>query len=160
MTTKTPTFRKLTEAQSRALLRRHGFGRLAYSFRDRVDIEPIGYLVDGGWLYGRTSEGAKLAQLERNPWVALEVDEVEGPFDWRSVVAHGTVYFLNPGGVEHRDFEKAVALFRRYDRRTRRTYDPTPHRTIFFRIYLDEVTGRSASTAVRRRIKKGRSGER
>jgi nitroimidazol reductase NimA-like FMN-containing flavoprotein (pyridoxamine 5'-phosphate oxidase superfamily) len=160
MTGNAPKFRELSERQSRAMLRRHGFGRLAFTFKDRVDIEPIGYVVDGDWAYGRTSRGAKFVQLKHNPWVALEVDEVEGPLDWRSVVAHGTVYFLNPGGEEHAGFEKAVRLFRRFDRRTLQADDPTPQRTILFRIYLDQVTGRSASTAIRKQIKKGRAGER
>jgi uncharacterized protein len=144
--TSTPSFNKMTARDSRALLRRHGVGRLAFTFKDRVDIEPIGYVLDGSWLYGRTSRGTKMAQLKHNPWVAFEVDEVEGPFDWRSVVVHGTVYFLNPGGQEHPDFARAMELLRKRDPRTLRGDDPAPRRTIFFRIHLDEVTGRAAAT--------------
>ena len=141
-----PRFTRLSERQSRALLRRHGVGRLAFTFKDRVDVEPIGYLLDGEWLYGRTSKGTKLVQLKHNPWVAFEVDEVDGPLDWRSVVAHGTVYFLNPGGEEHPGFTRALALFRKKDRRVLQPDDPTPRRAIFFRIHLDELSGRAAST--------------
>jgi uncharacterized protein len=143
---KEPRFTRLTARQCRTLLRRHGFGRLAYTFKDRVDIEPIGYVLDGEWLYGRTSRGTKMVQLKHNPWVAFEIDDVDGPFDWRSVVVHGTVYFLNPGGEEHADFPRAVTLFRRWDRRVLESDDPAPERTIFFRIHLDEVTGVRAST--------------
>ena len=143
---KQPRFSKLTARQCRALLARHGFGRLAYAFRDRVDIEPIGYVLEGEWLYGRTSHGTKMVQLTHNPWVAFEVDEVEGPFAWRSVVAHGTVYFLNTGGEEHAAFPHALGLFRRWDKRVLASDDPAPHRTIFFRIHLDEMTGMQAST--------------
>jgi uncharacterized protein len=146
-----PRFANLTKRQSRALLKRHGFGRLAFAFSNRVDIEPIGYVLQGQWLYGRTSRGTKLAHLKHNPWVAFEVDEVDGPFDWRSVVVHGTVYFLNPAGEEHADFPRALALFRRRDARVLRADDPAPGRTTFFRILLDEVTGREASTSVRRK---------
>ena len=141
-----PRYSTLTARQCRALLKRHGFGRLAFTFKDRVDIEPIGYVLDGQWLYGRTSRGTKMVQLKHNPWVAFEVDEVEGPFDWRSVVVHGAVYFLNPGGQEHDDFPRAVALFRRWDKRVLQPDDPAAHRTILFRIHLDDVMGRQAST--------------
>ena len=141
-----PRFRKLTKAEGRARLRRNAVGRLAFTFRDRVDIEPISYLLDGGWLYGRTSRGQKLVQVKHNPWVAFEVDEVKGPFDWKSVVVHGTVYFLNPGGQEHPDFARAVAMFRKRDPRALRSDDPVPQRTIFFRIHLDDISGRAAST--------------
>ena len=141
-----PKFMKLTDRASRTLLGRHGAGRLAFTFKDHVDIEPIGYVLDGDWLYGRTSRGTKLIQVKHHPWVAFEVDEIEGPFDWRSVVVHGTVYFLNPGGQEHADFPHAVALFRQKDPRVLRGDDPVPQRTIFFRIHVDEITGRAAST--------------
>ena len=147
-----PRFTKMTARDSRAMLRRHGFGRLAFTFKDRVSIQPIGYVLDGQWLYGRTSHGMKLVQLKHNPWVAFEVDEVEGPFDWRSVVVNGTVYFLNPGGQEHEAFPRAVKLFRRMDQRVLQPDDLAPHRTIFFRIHLDEVSGLQTSTkGVRRK---------
>lgn len=34
--------------------------RIAYSRENQVDIEPIHYIYQDGWLYGRTSRGAKL----------------------------------------------------------------------------------------------------
>ena len=97
MTPRTPRFRSLTERDCRALLRHHHAGRLAFTLRDIVDIEPISYVLDGHWLYARTAPGTKLAKLRHNPFVAFEVDEIVGPFDWRSVVAHGTAYFLTAG---------------------------------------------------------------
>jgi uncharacterized protein len=141
-----PVFREMTERESRAVLRRNHVGRVAFAFKDRVDIEPIGYLLDGDWLYGRTSRGEKLVQLKHNPWVAFEVDEVAGPFDWQSVVVHGTVYFLNPAGEEHPGFSRALELFRAHDPRILDADDPVPARTIFFRIHLDDVQGRAATT--------------
>ena len=72
-----------------ALLARHNVGRIAYTFRDRVDVEPINYVYRDGWIYLRTGPGSKLTTLARHPWVAFEVDEVDGPFDWRSVVGRG-----------------------------------------------------------------------
>ena len=151
-----PTFRPMTERESRMLLRRNHVGRIAFTFKDRVDIEPIGYLLKGDWLYGRTSFGQKLVQLKHNPWVAFEVDEVDGPFDWKSVVVHGTVYFLNAEGQEHADFAKAISLFRTREPRTMAERDPAPHRTVFFRIHLDRVSGRMATTKTVRRARKRR----
>jgi nitroimidazol reductase NimA-like FMN-containing flavoprotein (pyridoxamine 5'-phosphate oxidase superfamily) len=152
--TKSPQFFELTKEQGRALLRRHNVGRLAFTFRDRVDIQPIGYLLSGPWLYGRTSHGSKLVQLKHNPWVAFEVDEIDGPFDWQSVVVHGAVYFLNPRGEEHPDFARAVRLFRRLDPRVMSEADPAPHRSNFFRINIDPITGRGASTRRRKAARK------
>lgn len=154
--TRAPKFTILSERACRALLRRHGAGRIAFTFKDRVDIQPIGYLLHDDWLYGRTSNGSKLLQLKHHPWVAFEVDEIDGPYDWRSVVVKGAVYFLNPGGDEHPDFPHALKLFRRRDPRILRDDDPVPARTIFFRIHLDEMTGRAASTTAPRRARTAR----
>lgn len=91
-----PTFRSLTRAECDALLARNYVGRLAFSFHDRVDIQPIGYVYEAGWIFGRTSEGAKLTTLEHNRWLAFEVDEVRGPFDWTSVVVQGSFHRIDP----------------------------------------------------------------
>ena len=92
-----PTFRELTPEECEALLAVNHVGRLAFSFKDRTDIEPIHYVFDNGWIFGRTAEGSKLDTIGHHPYVAFEVDEVHAIFDWRSVVAHGTVYLLSPG---------------------------------------------------------------
>ena len=82
-----PRFSDLSEANARALLARNHIGRLAFSYRDRVDIQPIHYVYDQEWLFGRTGMGSKLVMLAHHPWCAFEVDEVHGPFHWRS---HGS----------------------------------------------------------------------
>jgi len=77
MPTPTPRFRELDRAECLAILQRHFVGRMAFARKDGVDIEPIHYVLDDGWLYGRTQPGTKLEALTHNRWVALEVDEVE-----------------------------------------------------------------------------------
>ena len=56
MTTAAPTFRTLEADESRTLLARHRVGRIAYALHDRVDIEPVHYVYDGDWLFGRTDQ--------------------------------------------------------------------------------------------------------
>ena len=132
-----------------AILARNRVGRIAFSHRDRVDIEPIHYVYDAGWVYARTSHGTKLATVARNRWVAFEVDEVDSLYEWRSVVAHGAVYV-----IEHDDspssremWTHAVKLLRRLIPETLTARDPTPERDVLFRIPVQEVTGRSATAA-------------
>jgi hypothetical protein len=76
-----PTFRDLDTAEAHQILARNHVGRIAYSFHDRVDIEPISYVYADGVIYLRTTVGSKLTTLARAPWVAFDVDEVVGPFD-------------------------------------------------------------------------------
>jgi hypothetical protein len=143
----TPHFRALDAAAADALLARNTVGRIAYAFHDRVDIEPISYAYSGGWLYCRTSPGAKLATLAHRPWVAFEVDEVAGMFDWRSVVVHGPVYQLNPDGAEaeRRRYAEALSLLRALLPAALRDHDPVPFRGAILGIHVSEMTGREAT---------------
>lgn len=128
------------------MLRRNHVGRMAFAFGGRVDIVPIHYVYSGGWVYGRTSFGPKLFTLKHNQWVALEVDEIEGLFDWRSVVVHGGLYLLDadrpPREVAAR--RRAIRLLRALVPDTLRASDPVPFRDILFRIHVDELSGRAA----------------
>lgn len=141
-----PVVRSLGPDECTAILARNSVGRVAYALRDRVDIEPVHYVYDDGWLYGRTSHGAKLATLQRNPWVAFEVDEIRALFDWSSVVAKGSFHLLDADGPprEHPVRERALERLRTLVPAALDVGDPTPWRDVVFRIAIDEVTGREA----------------
>ena len=141
-----PAFRELTRAECDALLGRQTVARLAYAVHGRVSIEPIHYVYEDGWLVGRTAEGSKLAALARNPWVALEVDEVRDTFDWESVVVRGTFYRLRGEGsaAERESWTRARRLLRRVAPGARGPDDPAAFRDVLFHVHADEVTGRAA----------------
>ncbi len=143
------TIRELTADEMHALLARNHVGRIAFSFHDQVDIRPILYVYADNWLYGRTSPSDKLVTLRHNQWVAFEVDEVRGPFDWQSVVAHGSFYRLTDDDTpQQRDLrDEALRLLRSFAPETLRGTDPVPFRTELFAIAIDRLTGRTASTA-------------
>jgi nitroimidazol reductase NimA-like FMN-containing flavoprotein (pyridoxamine 5'-phosphate oxidase superfamily) len=142
-----PTFRDLTDQESRALLDRQRAGRIAYSFHDRVDIQPIHYAVSGNWLYGRTSRGGKFMTLAHNPWCAFEVDEVRAMFDWDSVVVKGHLELLDPELASENAYEEGLQLMQALVPGTFTDHDPVPHRLILFRVHMSEITGRSARPA-------------
>jgi nitroimidazol reductase NimA-like FMN-containing flavoprotein (pyridoxamine 5'-phosphate oxidase superfamily) len=146
-----PEFSELTAKEAEAVLRRNNVGRLAFSFRDSVDIRPVHFVWRKGWLFGRTSPGDKLVTLRHNQWVAFEVDEIEGPFDWRSVVVRGTFYRLSPEGsiYDVRLYRRAVRAIRTVSPRALTRDDPVPFRSAVFGIAIDKATGRSSSTAAR-----------
>ncbi|MEO8623486.1 MAG: pyridoxamine 5'-phosphate oxidase family protein [bacterium] len=142
-----PVMRTLRPAECLAMLKRGVVGRMAFSFHDRVDITPIHYVYADGWLYARTSHGAKMSTLRHRPWVALEVDEVMGVFDWSSVVVHGTVYTMEPAqGPDFARWQKGVALLRKLIPETATARDPVPFRSIVFGIFIDSMSGRASSS--------------
>jgi len=145
MTSSLPVFRDLEFNEIDAMLKEHNYGRLAFTFRDRVDIEPIHYVYDNGWLICRTSPGTKLTQLAHHPWVAFEIDDVRGLFEWRSVVVKGTVYFPEHSPQQDETWRASVEALRRLLPSTLTPDDPTPGRTVIFRIHIDEMHGRAAS---------------
>jgi nitroimidazol reductase NimA-like FMN-containing flavoprotein (pyridoxamine 5'-phosphate oxidase superfamily) len=141
-----PAFRELSREECEALLSRNRVGRIAFSYHDHVDIEPIYFVWDDGWLYGRTGEGTKLRTLAHNRWLAVETDEITGMFDWTSVVIKGALYLLEPGGTRGDAYDHAVQLLRRLLPETLGEHDPFPSKTVVFRIHADQITGRAAST--------------
>lgn len=147
MSTTTPVIRELSLDECEAMLRRHMHGRLAFAFRDRVDIEPIHFVYDDGWIIGRTGPGTKLTVLHHAPWVAFEVDDAESMFSWQSVVAKGTAYMLEPDGTAYDESarERAIDAIRRILPEAFTAQDPVPYRSLLFRIHVDELQGRACS---------------
>lgn len=143
---KSAAFRELTRAECDELLGRNHVGRIAFSYHDHVDIEPINFVYDNDWIYGRTVDGTKLRTLAHNRWLAFEADEVDALFDWRSVVVKGALYILESDGARGDDYEHAVGVMQRADPDLFAAHDPAPQRTVVFRIHVDQITGRAAST--------------
>ena len=80
----------LSDEEIDALLRRHRVGRLACAANDRPYIVPINYCYDGTWIYAYSSSGRKISVMREQPLVCFEIDEIEGPSSWRSVIVEGT----------------------------------------------------------------------
>ena len=125
----TPSFRAMDRDECEAVLRRHGVGRIAYSFDDRVCIEAIHYVHDDGSIYGRTTAGSKLNILAHHPWVVVEVDDVDASLDWRSVVMKGAFHTAPTGAPSSAMPEEPVSL-----------------RRSVYHVFVDELTGRITST--------------
>ena len=141
-----PIVRALTGDEAEALLARNQVGRLAFSQHDRVDVEPIHYVYDAPWIFGRTSPGVKLLTLSHNQWCAFETDDVRGMFDWESVVVKGP-FSPRSSPFARWDYDRAVAGLRRLLPSTLTADDPTPQRNIVFGVHASEIYGRSSTTA-------------
>ncbi|HEY0969372.1 MAG TPA: pyridoxamine 5'-phosphate oxidase family protein [Gemmatimonadales bacterium] len=156
MTRPATTFRALTQHECVLLLRRSDVGRLAFVADGRPEIVPLNYVHEAGRIYGRTSASAKLAALAEGAWVAFEVDEIRGRYDWWSVVIHGTFHRIgvdcilegvaDGDGSDAASIARAIGLLRAMDPVVFTTEDPTPHRTLLFRIVVGTMSGRMAST--------------
>jgi len=141
-----PTIRALRGDEAQALLVRNRVGRIAFSQQDRVDVEPIHYVYDAPWIFGRTSTGAKLLTLAHNQWCAFETDEVLGMFDWQSVVVKGP-FSPRHSPFANWDYDRALVALRRLLPSTLTDDDPTPHRDIVFGMHASEIYGRCSTSS-------------
>jgi hypothetical protein len=142
-----PLFSRLNERKSRALLERNHVGRLCFISNGRPDVAPVHYVSDGAWIFIRSAPGAKMDAFAHLPYVAFEVDEIASTFEWKSVVARGTIYLLPSDGsrLERKELDRAVRALRAFVPATFTEADPTPAREIVYGIHIDELTGRMAT---------------
>ncbi len=148
--TSVPRFSVLTPKECAEVLARNHVGRLAFRVQRALDIQPLGYVARDQWLFLRSAYGAKLDAITSDPFVAFEVDEIDGPFDWRSVVVHGTVYVLQADGgpVTQPYALQALEALRTAMPETHTASDPVPERRILYGLNIQQVSGRKAWTGV------------
>jgi nitroimidazol reductase NimA-like FMN-containing flavoprotein (pyridoxamine 5'-phosphate oxidase superfamily) len=135
--------RELDSDSMKALLARHHVGRMAYSVHDHVSILLLNYVYSDEWIYARMEAGPELIAVLHNKWVALETDEAEGLYDWRTVTVHGFVQFLRDGqsAKESGEFAVAVKLIQSVVPSVLTPADPMPGRVQIFRIHVDRIAG-------------------
>lgn len=142
------SFSALTRSACEQLLGRNNVGRLAYVKDGEPRIIPVHYVYRTRSLYGRTSPGSELGRAARegDP-VAFEVDEVDDLFNWRSVIVRGRMLLLPPeSGARQSERGRALGILRTLIEGTFGDDDPTPHRTHIFRIPLEALSGKMASS--------------
>lgn len=139
-----PALGVLGRAQCEVVLHRNVVGRLGFTLHDRVNITPVHFAYEDGWIYGRTQPCGKLLPILRNRRVAFEVDEHQDLFDWSSVIVHGPLYLIEPetSQTEKTTYAIALRLLRRILPSTLSDDDPVPFRNQLFRIQVSEISGR------------------
>ncbi len=140
--------RVLSHAEMETLLAKHHVGSIAVAFHDRVTIVFSNHVYADQWIYGRMEQGPDLATLRHHRWVAFEVSEIDGIYDWRAVTVHGSIELLvddaSVRGAEA--FQAALSRLRSVVPAIFTPRDPVPQRVQLFRLHADELVGREFSS--------------
>ena len=112
-------------------------------------LSQIYFSYDRKHIYGVTTLGQKIEWMRTNPLVCLEMDERTSHYQWTSVVVFGRYEEL-PDTPEY-EYARAHALEVLQKREmwwqpacvATEQREQRPH--VFYRIHIDQVTGRRAS---------------
>ncbi len=139
---------EMDRPQRMILLASSRHGRLACAKDDQPYVVPITYAADGNNLYSFSLVGRKVEWMRGKPKVCLQVDAFSDGREWRSVVAYGQYEEL-PDRIGWKvERERAWSLLSREAEWWAPgalkpvAQSPAPH--LFYRIVVDEVTGRHA----------------
>jgi len=132
----------LDTAEIEHLLRTHQIGRLGIAGEGRVYVVPVSYGYDGTSIYAVSHEGLKIRLMRANPSVCFEVEEVESPARWRSVIAQGTYGELTDAAERPRALEVIASQGPAPLPPSLAPYLDGPARVVVFRVRLGERSGR------------------
>lgn len=93
--------KEMSPAEIEHLIANNFNGRLGCHADGVTYVVPIHYAYERGRVYGHTVLGKKISMMRKNPKVCLEVDRVDGLFDWESVIAWGTFRELEGDEARH-----------------------------------------------------------
>jgi nitroimidazol reductase NimA-like FMN-containing flavoprotein (pyridoxamine 5'-phosphate oxidase superfamily) len=79
----------MSPAEMHALLQRGSFGHLGCARDNRPYVLPMHYAYDGKELYFFTTHGMKTQYIKENSQVCLQVEEINDPTHWKSVMVIG-----------------------------------------------------------------------
>jgi nitroimidazol reductase NimA-like FMN-containing flavoprotein (pyridoxamine 5'-phosphate oxidase superfamily) len=128
----------LSQDEIAQLLQRHRVGRIGCSANDRPYIVPINYVYQCDAIYAYSMPGRKINIMREQPLVSFEVDEIDGPSNWRSVIAEGVYEELTES--ERSSLAKRL-LVNGFGTLVSRGLDASSP-IVLFRIRITELSGR------------------
>jgi len=144
----------LKPAEIEALLHSELVARIGCHADGNTYVVPITYAYDGEGIIGHSIDGMKVRMMRQNPKVCIEIDHMENPSIWQSVIAWGTYEELTGDDAER---AMGVLMERFAPLMTSETSQPTDSehgmdqamlsrgerpQAVIYRIRLTEKTGR------------------
>ena len=137
---------EMGQKEIHGFLQQVGYGHLGYTHEDKPYVMPMYYYLEDSDIYLFTTEGMKTHDIDVNPEICLQVEEIQDPLHWRSVIVSGRAERI----TEQQDVDHAMQLIK--DRNP--TLSPAINRTwtdswgraeviAIYRIRQGEMSGRT-----------------
>ncbi len=137
---------EMGQKEIQSFLQQVGYGHLGYIHEGKPYVMPMHYYLEEKDIYLFTTEGMKTHDLDANPEICLQVEEIHNPLHWRSVIVTGRAERL----AEQQDIDRAMQFIKERNPKL----SPAINRTwidswgraeviVIYRIYPGEMSGRT-----------------
>ncbi len=137
---------EMSQDEIYTLLHQLGYGHLGFIHEGKPCVMPMHYYLKGSDIYLFTTVGMKTHDMDADPDVCLQVEELHGPLHWRSAIVMGQAQRL----TEQSEIDQVMQLAKDRDS----TLSPAINRTwtdswgraeavAIYRIHASELSGRT-----------------
>ncbi|MGV0025922.1 pyridoxamine 5'-phosphate oxidase family protein [Phormidesmis priestleyi] len=137
---------EMGQKEIQGFLQHVGYGHLGYIHEGKPYVMPMHYYLEDSNMYMFTTEGMKTHDIDANPEICLQVEEIHDPLHWRSVIVTGQAERL----TEQQEIDHAMQLIKERNP----TLSPAINRTwidswgraeviVIYRIHPSKMTGRT-----------------
>jgi len=137
---------EMSSKEIHELLHKVGYGHLGCIHEGKPYVMPMNYYLEDSDIYLFTTEGMKTHDIEANPEICLQVEEINDALHWRSVIVNGRASRL----TVQEDIDRAMHLIKERNP----TLSPAINRTwidaqgrseaiAIYRIDVSEMSGRT-----------------
>ena len=137
---------EMSSAEILELLHKVGYGHLGCINEGKPYVIPMNYYLKDSTIYLFTTEGMKSHDMDVNPAVCLQVEEIKDSKHWRSAVVTGRAEHI----TEQREIDEVMQLVKvqnpSLSPAINRTWTDSWGRSevvIIYRIHPSEMTGRT-----------------
>jgi nitroimidazol reductase NimA-like FMN-containing flavoprotein (pyridoxamine 5'-phosphate oxidase superfamily) len=128
------------------LLNKVGYGHLGCIHEGKPYVMPMHYYLEDSEIYLFTTLGMKTHDIDANPEICLQVEEIREPLHWRSVIVNGRASRL----TEQEDIDRVMHLVKERNPMLspviNRTWTDSQGRAeviAIYRIHETEMSGRT-----------------
>ena len=99
---------EMSSKEIQEFLQQVGYGHLGFIHKGKPCVMPMHYYIEDADIYLFTTEGMKTHDIDANPEICLQVEEIHDPLHWRSVIVNGRADRL----TEQQDIDHAMQFIK------------------------------------------------